>query len=166
MIERLENTMTHASMMDFRLREEMAGAVLKEVAALEPAVRQEEAPSLVQVVTQAVQSLEELWGTLRRSLESGVSPSDAVAVGRILSRSVNLVASSVELLAAVSPALAEFRQDSMLRLERIKAHASPLCRIVGKPAPVPDPDRLRVSLEQMERNEGVEVEDFLAELKG
>ena len=49
------------TLMDFRVREEMAGAVLKEVAALEPAERLQEAYALTQLLNQAVRGLEELW---------------------------------------------------------------------------------------------------------
>src|ERR1700730_15044843 len=71
-----------STIMDFRVREEMAGAVLKEVAALEPAERVQEADSLKQIMVQAVQGLEVLWADLRDPLERGVSPSQAVALGR------------------------------------------------------------------------------------
>jgi hypothetical protein len=154
------------TIMDFRVREEMAGAVLKEVAALEPAERLQEAHSLTQIMSQAVQDLEELWGDLREPMERGVSPSDAATLGRILTRSANLIASSLELLVRESPALEEFREANMARLQRIKARAAFLRRLVEMPAPVPDPERLRRSMEQMERDEGVDAEDFLAELKG
>jgi len=63
-----------STIMDFRVREEMAGAVLKEVAALEPSERLQEAHSLTQMMGQAVQALEELWEELREPLQGGISP--------------------------------------------------------------------------------------------
>ena len=45
------------TIINFRVREEMAGAVLKEVAALEPSERLQEAQSLTQLMGQAVQGL-------------------------------------------------------------------------------------------------------------
>ena len=154
------------TIMDFRVREEMAGAVLKEVAALEPAERLQEAHSLTQIMGQAVQGLEELWGNLREPLQGGVSPSDAGTLARILTRSANLIGSSLELLIRENPSLEEFREANMARLQRIKARAASLRRLVEMPAPASDPERLRRSLEQMERGEAVDAEDFLAELKG
>src|SRR5207244_261380 len=96
------------TIMDFRVREEMAGAVLKEVAALEPAERAQEAHALTQITAQAVRGLEELWVGLRDPLERGVSPSQAAALGRILTRSANLIGISLELLVRESPSLEEF----------------------------------------------------------
>jgi hypothetical protein len=154
-----------STIMDFRVREEMAGAVLKEVAALEPAERLQEADALTQIMSQAVEGLEELWGHLRDPLQGGVSPSDAATLGRILTRSANLIGSSLELLVQ-SPLLEEFREANMARLQRIKVRAASLRRLVDMPAPAPDPERLRRSLEQMERGEAVDAEEFLAELKG
>ena len=69
--------------MDFRVREEMAGAVLKEVAALEPDERLREAQSLTQMVGEAVQGLEKLWDNLRKALQCGLS---LVLRGRDLDR--------------------------------------------------------------------------------
>jgi hypothetical protein len=158
--------MASRTIIDFRVREEMAGAVLKEVAALEPAERLGEASSLTQVMAQAVEGLEELWGDLHDPLQCGVSPSDAVTLGRILTRSANLIASSLELLAQESPALDEFRKANMIRLQRIKVRAASLRRLVEMPAPAPDQEGLRRSLEQASKGEGVDAEDFLAELKG
>jgi hypothetical protein len=154
------------SIMDLRVREEMAGAVLKEVAALEPAERLQEARALTQIMAQAVQGLEALWEDLREPLQGGVSPSDAAALGQILTRSANLIGSSLELLVGESPSLAKFRETNMVRLQGIKARAASLRRLAETPAPAPDPDRMRRSLEQMERGEGVDAEHFLAELKG
>jgi hypothetical protein len=153
------------SIMDFRVREEMAGAVLKEVAALEPAERQREADSLTQIVGQAVEDLEELWANLREPLEGGVSPPDAAALGRILTRSANLTSSSLELLVRDTPSLDEFRETCMARLQRIKARAASLLRLVEMPPPAPDPGRLHRSLQQIESGEAVNAEDFAAELK-
>src|SRR5947208_13265859 len=119
-----------SSIMDFRVREEMAGAVLKEVAALEPAERLQEAHSLTQIMGQAVQGLEELWGDLRQPLHAGVSPADAATLGRILTRSANLIGSSLDLLVRESPSLEEFRKSNMARLQRIKTHAASLRRLV------------------------------------
>jgi hypothetical protein len=152
--------------MDFRVREEMAGAVLKEVAALAPAERLQEADSLTQLLAQAVQGLDDLWGHLREPLQGGISPSDATTLGRILTRSANLIRSSLELLVGESPALDRFREAHMARLERINALAAALCRLVEMPAPAPDLERLRRSLQQLDRGEGVAAEDFLAELNG
>lgn len=158
--------MTIRTIMDFRVREEMAGAVLKEVAALEPAEHLGEASTLTQVMTQAVQGLEELWEGLREPLQGGVSPTDAATLGRILTRSANLIGSSLELLAQESPALDDFRKAHMIRLQRIKACAASLRRLVEMSAPAPDQEGLGRSLEQVEKGEGVGAEDFLAELKG
>src|SRR5438094_263484 len=109
-----------STILDFRVREEMAGAVLKEVAALEPAERIQEADSLTQIVAQAVQGLEELWADLREPLEHGVSPSQAAVLGRILTRSANLIVISLELLVRESPSLEEFKKTKMVSLQRIK----------------------------------------------
>jgi len=154
------------TIMDFRVREEMAGAVLKQVAALEPAERIQEAQSLTQIMAQAVQGLEELWTDLREPLERGVSPSQAATLGRILTRSANLIGSSLELLVRDSPSLEEFKKTNMASLQRIKGHAASLRRLAEMPAPAPDPERLRRSLEQMERGEGMDAEELLAELRG
>jgi hypothetical protein len=154
------------TIMDFRVREEMAGAVLKEVAALEPAERLREAHSLAQMMSQAVQGLEELWENLHKPLQGGVSLSDTASLARILTRSANFIGSSLELLVPESPALEEFREAHRTRLQRIKAHAASLRRLADMPAPAPDPERLRRSLEQMERAEGVDAEELVAELKG
>lgn len=152
--------------MDFRVREEMAGAVLKEVAALEPAERVQEAESLTQIMVHAVQGLEELWANLRDPLERGVSPSQAAVLGRMLTRSANLIGTSLELLARESPSLEEFRKANMASLQRIKAHAASLRGLAQMPAPTPDPERLRRSLEQLERGEGIDAEELLAQLRG
>jgi hypothetical protein len=154
------------TILDFRLREEMAGAVLKEVAALEPAERLQQADSLTQILDQAARGLEELWENLREPLQGGISPSDAATLARILTRSANLFGSSLELLVHESPSLEEFRQANMAGLQRIKARAASLRQLVEMPAPAPDPERLRRSLEQMGRGEALDAEDFLAELKG
>jgi hypothetical protein len=154
------------TIMDFRVREEMAGAVLKEVAALEPRERLLEAHSLTQIMGQSVQSLEDLWENLCEPLQRGVSPSDAETLGRILTRSANLMRSSLDLLVCENPVLDEFRRTYMARLQRIKAHAASLRRLVEMPGPLPDAERLRSSLEQMDRGEGVDADDFLAELNG
>jgi hypothetical protein len=154
------------SIVDFRVREEMAGAVLKEVAALEPAERLREAQTLGHLMDQAVQGLEEVWEDFREPLERGVSPPDAGALGRILTRSANLISSSLELLTRDSPSLEQFRQANLARLQRIKAHAASLSRLVEMTTPTPDPERLRRSLEQMQAAKGIDAENFLAELKG
>jgi hypothetical protein len=135
-----------ATIMDFRVREELAGAVLKEVAALEPAERLREAQSLSQIMGQAVQVLEELWGQLCEPLQGGVSPSDAAAVSGILTRSANLLGSSLELLVRDNPSLEEVKKANMARLQLIKARAASLRRLVEMPAPAPGPERLRRSL--------------------
>jgi hypothetical protein len=155
-----------STIMDFRVREEMAGAVLKEVAALEPAERLQEAHSLTQIMDQTVQGLEELWADVREPLQRGVSPSQAAVLGRILTRSANFIGISLELLVRESPSLEEFKTAKMISLERIKGHAASLRRLAEMPAPAPDPERLRRSLEQMERGEGIDAEDLLAELRG
>jgi hypothetical protein len=154
------------TIMDFRVREEMAGAVLKEVAALEPDERVREAQSLTQIMGEAVRGLEELWDNFREPLQSGVSPSHAAALARILTRSANLIANSVELLAGEGLAIDEFRKTTLARLRRIKAHAASLRDLAEMPAPAPDPERLRKSLEHVERDEGVDAEQLLAEIKG
>jgi hypothetical protein len=112
------------TIMDFRVREEMAGAVLKEVAALDPAERMHEAHSLTQIMGQAVQALEGLWGELRDPLQGGVSPSEAATLGRILTRSANFIASSLELLVGESPSLEEFKKANVALLQRIKGRAA------------------------------------------
>ena len=65
-----------------------------------------------------------------------------------------------------SPWLEEFRKTNMARLERIKARAASLRKLVEALSPAPDQERLRRSVEQLERAEGVDAEDFLAGLKG
>ena len=155
-----------STILDFRVREEMAGAVLKEVAALEPAERIQEADSLTQIVAQAVQGLEELWADLREPLEHGVSPSQAAVLGRILTRSANLIVISLELLVRESPSLEEFKKTKMVSLQRIKGQAASLRRLAEMPVPTPDPEGLRTSLEQMERGEGIDSADLLAEFRG
>jgi hypothetical protein len=152
--------------MDFRVREEMAGAVLKEVAALEPAERLQEADSLIQMLGQAVQGLEELWAALREALQRGVSPSDAAVLGRILRRSANLVGSSLELLDGESCLVEEFRQANSARLERLKARGATLLRLTEMRAPTPAAEQLQISLQEMGRDQGVDAEDLLAEFKG
>jgi hypothetical protein len=154
-----------STIMDFRVREEMAGAVLKEVAALEPAERVQEAESLMQIMVQAVRGLEELWADLRDPLERGVSPSQAAVLGRILTRSANLIGIALELLGRESPSLEDFRIANMASLQHIKGYAASLRRLAEMPAPAPDPERLRRSLEQMERGEGIDGGDLLAELR-
>jgi hypothetical protein len=154
------------TILDFRMREEMAGAVLKEVAALEPAERVQEAESLTQIMVQAVRGMEELWADLRDPLERGVSPSQAAVLGQILTRSANLISISLELLARESPSLEEFKKANLTRLQRIKGYAASLRRLAEMPTPVPDPEGLRTSLEQMERAEGIDAADLVAELRG
>jgi hypothetical protein len=117
-------------------------------------------------MSQAVQGLEQLWEDIRKPLQNGVSPSDAATLGRILTRSANLIGSSLDLLARESPSLEEFKKSNMARLQRIKASAASLYRLVEMPAPAPDPERLRRSLEQIVSGEAVDAQDFLAELKG
>jgi hypothetical protein len=155
---------TH-TIVDFRVREEMAGAVLKEVAVLEPAERLRETSSLTQVMARAVEGLEELWEDLREPLRGGVSPSEAATLGGILTRSANLIGSSLELLARENPSIEEFKNAHLLRLQRIKARAASLRQLVEMPAPIPDPERLRLSALQSEKDEGVDAGDFLAELE-
>jgi hypothetical protein len=154
------------NIMDFRVREAMAGAVLQEVAAMEPAERLQEAHALTQIMGEAVQGLEELWEDFREPLQGGVSPSDAATLGRILTRSANLIGSSLDLLTRESPSLETFREANTARLQRIKARAASLRRLVEMPSPAADPERLRRSLEQMERGDAVDAEDLLAQIKG
>jgi hypothetical protein len=156
----------NASLIEFRVRADRAGAVLQEVAALDLTERREEAPSLTRIIGETVQGLEELWERAREPLQGGVSPGEAAVLGRILSRSANLTSSSLELVVSGSPSLEEFRETSLARLRRLKAHAAALLRLAEMPAPAPDPERLRKSLEQMEGGEGVDAEALLAELKG
>jgi hypothetical protein len=158
--------MSSSTIVDFRVREAMAAAVLKEVAALEPAERALEVTSLTQVMGRAVEGLEELWDDLRAPLEGGVSPSDAATLGRILTRSANLIASALALLAQESPSVEEFKKAHLLRLHHIKACAASLRQLCEMPSPVPDAERMRLSLEQVEKDQGVDAEDILAELKG
>jgi hypothetical protein len=153
-----------ATIVDFRVREEMAGAVLKEVAALEPAERVREAQSLTQMMGEAVQGLEEVWDRFREPLRSGVSPIDAAALARILIRSANLIGSSVELFVGEGLAIEEFKKTNLARLRRIKAHAASLRGLAEMPPPAPDAERLRRGLDQMERGQGVEAEVLLAEI--
>jgi hypothetical protein len=154
------------TIVDFRVREEMAGAVLKEVAVLEPAERLREASSLAQVMDRAVDGLEELWEDLRGLLQAGVSPSDASTLGRILTRSANLIGSSLELLAQENPSIEEIKNAHLLRLQHIKTRAASLHQLSEMPAPIPDAERLRLSALENEQDPGVDAEDFLAELKG
>jgi hypothetical protein len=153
------------TIIDFRLREEMAGAVLKEVAALEPAERMREAQSLTQIMARAVHGLEELWENIRDSLQSGISVADAATLGRILTRAANLIATSLELFVGESPTIQKFREGQLVCLQRIKARAAALRGLAQMPALAPDSERLRKSLEQMENGEGVDAEAFLAEVK-
>jgi hypothetical protein len=154
------------TIMDFRLREEMAGAMLKEVAALEPAERVQEAESLMQIMAQAVRGLEELWADLRDPLERGVAPSQGTVLGRILTRSANLLGFSLELLVQENPSLEEFKKVNMASLQRIKGFAASLRCLAEMPGPAPDPELIRKSLEQMERGEGIDAEVLLAEFRG
>jgi hypothetical protein len=151
------------TLLDFRVCEDTAGAVLKQVAALEPAERLEDAPSLTQIMADMVDGLEELWENLRKALDSGVSRSDAANLGRILIRSANINSSSLGLLALESPPLKPFTEEKLTRLRAIKARGQSLLRLAETPTPPPDPERMRRSLEQAERGEGVSVEDLLAE---
>jgi hypothetical protein len=154
------------TIMDFRVREEMAGAVLKEVAALEPDERIREAPSLTQMMTKAVQGLEELWENLREPLQSGVSLSDAATLAQILTRSANLMGSSVALLVGEGLAIDEFRKTHLARLRHIKAHAASLRGLAEMAAPALDPERVRRALQHVERDEGVDAEQLLTEIGG
>jgi hypothetical protein len=154
------------TVMDFRVREEMAGAVLKEVAALEPDERLRDAQALTELLGEAVQRLEELWENLRGSLRHGVALSDTAALAGILTRSANLLGSSVALLVGERPAIDEFRNATLARLRRVKAHAAALRGLANLPAPAPDGERLGKSLEHLARGEGVDAEQLLAELKG
>jgi hypothetical protein len=154
------------TIMDFRVQEDVAGAVLKQVAALDPAERLREAGALTRILGQAVQELEELWGELREPLERGVVPAEAAVVGRILTRCANLLASSLELVTRDNPAIEEFGRASVARLGRIKSRGASLRRLTEMPAPTPDPERLRRSLQQMDKDEGIDPEALLAELKG
>jgi hypothetical protein len=154
------------TILDLRVREEMAGAVLKEVAALEPTERLQQAQALMQILGQAVQGLEDLWRGLRGPLQHGVSPSAAASLAQILTRSANLIASSLELLAGDNLALKEFREATLARLQPIKALAASLRGLVEMPAPVLDPHRLPKSLEQMESGNPIDPEDLLAQLRG
>jgi hypothetical protein len=155
------------ALLEVSVREGKVEAVLKEVAVLEPAERQEVAEAIAGIMEKSVQDLEELWKNLGRTLEGGVSPSDAAIVGRILLRSANLLSSSLELLASDgSPSAKAFSDVRLARLLPIKAGARSLLRIAGMPLPPPDVERMRRSLEQMGRGEGVDAADLLADLRG
>jgi hypothetical protein len=154
------------TIMDFRVREEMAGAVLKEVAALEPEERIREAQSLTQMMAKAVQGLEELWENLREPLQSGVSLSDAATLAQILTRSANLVGSSMALLVGEGFAIDEFKKTHLARLRHIKAHAASLRELAEMPAPALDPERVHRALQHVERDEGVDAEQLLTEVRG
>jgi hypothetical protein len=156
----------NASLIEISVRADRAGAVLQEVAALDPDERRKEAPSLAPFMGKEVQGLEDLWEQLRERLQGGVSPSDAADMGRILTRSANTIGSCLDLVVLGNPSLEEFRETNLARLRRIKAHAAALLRLAEMPPPVPDPERLRKSLEQMERGEGIDADNLLAELKG
>jgi hypothetical protein len=155
-----------STIMDFRVREEMAGAVLKEVAALEPEERIREAQSLTQIVAKAVQGLEELWEKLREPLKGGISLSDAATLAQLLTRSANFMSSSVALLVGEGLAINEFGKTHLARLRNLKAHAASLRRLAEMPAPALDPERVRIALEQVERDEGVDAEQLLTEIMG
>lgn len=103
---------------------------------------------------------------LRDHLQGGVSPSDAATLGGILTRSANLIGSSLKLLAQENPSIEEFKNAHLLRLQSIKARAASLRQVFDMPAPIPDPERWRLSVEQSEKDEGADAEGFLAELKG
>jgi hypothetical protein len=122
--------------------------------------------ALTQIIGEAVQGLEQLWENLREPLQSGASLSDAATLARILTRIANLIGSSVELLVGEGLAIEEFRKTNLPRLGRIKAHAASLRGLAEMPAPAPDPERLRRSLEQIDRDDGVDAEQLLAEIKG
>jgi hypothetical protein len=154
-----------ATIMDFRVREEMAGAVLKEVATLEPAERLREVQPLTHLVGEAVKDLEEHWEDLREQLQGGVSLSDAATLALTLTRSANLIGSSVELLVGESLLIGEFRKTNLARLQRIKECASSLREFAEMTSPAPDPERLRRSLEQLDRNEGVAADELLPQSK-
>jgi hypothetical protein len=159
-IRQRERRMT-TTIMEFRIREEMAGVVLKEVAALEPEERLREAQAFRHALDRAIHDLEELW----KSLHSGLAPADALALAQILSRSANWTASSLDLLVKESAELEAFKDASMVRLRRLKASAASLRRLVEIPAPIPDQARLSRSLDEMEKNIGIDPQQLLAELK-
>jgi hypothetical protein len=77
-----------------------------------------------------------------------------------------MVISSLDLLAPESPPLKALKEDNLTRLRAIKARGQSLLRLATMPAPALDPERMRRSLEQAERGEGVGVEELLAELGG
>ena len=154
------------TMLDFRVREEMAGAVLKEVAALEPAERLQEAQALTRMVAQAVQGLEDLWQNLREPLQHGISPSAATTLAQILTRSSNLIGSSLELLVGDGLALKEFKERIIVRLQHLKMRAASLRGLVDMPAAAPDLQHLSSSLEHVEKGDAMDLEAYLAELKG
>src|SRR4051794_14284474 len=110
--------------------------------------------------------LEKLWDDLRLVLEEGVSLADAVALGGSLTRSVNFASSALDLLVVDNPSLASFRVAALKRLDPIRSRARSLLRLANRPLPPLDAERMRRSLEQAERGEGVDVADLLAELRG
>jgi hypothetical protein len=157
MIATLPETARHEA----RTRAALARTTLTEVAALEPTERH----TLVQIVDEAIQGLEEHLSRLLKTFENGVSLSDAAVVGRLLIRSANLISSSVELVSSRNPELREWKEAGLERLRRVKEHARAMKRLATLPPPVLDPERMRRSQEQMERGEGLGTEEILAELR-
>lgn len=155
-----------STIVDFRVREEMAGAVLKEIAALDPAERMREVGSLTPMMDRAVRELEGLWDQLREPLQSGVSPAEAASLARTLTRFANFIISSLELLGGESESLNEYRDAHFVRLHRIKVRTTGLLHLVETPAPPPDAERLRRSIEQMEKGDGVDANELIADRGG
>jgi hypothetical protein len=147
--------------LEARTRARLARTVLAEVAALEPAERD----ALVRLVDDTINGLEELLSRLLATFERGVSLSDAATVGRLLAKAANLISSSVELVASGNPELREWKDGELERLQRVKNQARGMLHLAGLPLPVPDPERLKRSQEEMERGEGHSTEEMLAELK-
>jgi hypothetical protein len=160
-----------ATITDLEQHEVRAEGVLKQVGVLDPDPLPPgvgcppNVQELRQLVTAAVEGLEELWTKLAGALQSGISLADAVLLARTLTRTVNLIGSAVDLLTLKGLAPEEFRVAHQKRLQRFRAHAASLRRLAEMPAPVPDPERLQRSLEQMRRGEGIDAETLLSEFK-
>ncbi len=81
-----------------------------------------------------------------------------------MTRSANLISSSVELVASGTPKRREWKDDGLERLRRVKENARVMKRLAGLPPPVLDAERMRRSLAEMERGEGCSSADILGEL--
>jgi hypothetical protein len=162
--QRRKTTMT-AALLDFRLHENMAEALLKEVAILEPAERSSEEAATAELKEQVLQEAARLSKQFYATMERGISPPQAVNLAHSLIRSANVIGTILDLLVTANPSRQEFRNAVLAYLIPLKDHARDLLRLAEMPLPAPDPERAKRSMEEMERGEGFTTQEILAELQ-